>query len=234
MSLGVPVQQTPMFRLAHDEQVLKAYDVVTLRKGLIKRQRGHGTVYVTDARVIFYAQVYPRGTQKASWLFQQTRLEDVSGVFAIVSRRVSLGLAVLILICALATVGTLILVPLAVVFGILTALLIIVAVRDARRRGDVGVVIEARGNGFSPIAFGHVPRERGFLDTLGRLLIFPIAIFLRSYSAHDVVLGDPGDHANDLLHELGALIIDLQTRGTMAYPEWNIVPTRAVGGVVAQ
>jgi hypothetical protein len=226
------------FRLAAGEQVLKEYDVVTLRTGLFKRQRGHGTLYVTDARVVFYAQVYPRGTQKASWLFQQTKLEDISGLFANVSRRLSLGLVVLTLAFTLLTIGTLltiVLIPLAVIFAIITAILVIALVRDSSRRGDVGVVISSRENAYSPIAFGHLPRERGFLDTLGRLLIFPIALFLRSYSALDVVAGDPGDNASELLHELGALIIDLQTRGTMAYPDWNIaVPVGAVGAAVAQ
>ena len=225
------------FRLAHGEQILKAYDVVVLRPGLFKRQRGHGTLYVTDARVVFYAQVYPQGTQKASWVFQQTKLEDISGLSANVSRRLSLGLVVLTLVFGFATLGTLLtlLLPLTVLFGIITALLIMALVRDARRRGDVGVAINSREIGVSPIVFGHDPQERGFLDTMGRLLILPIAIFLRSYTAFDVMAGDPGDDANDLLHELGALIIDLQTRGTMAYPDWNIaVPVGAVGAARAQ
>jgi hypothetical protein len=236
---GITAAGKPLsFRLAHGEQVLKEYDVVTLRTGLFKRQRGHGTLYVTDARVVFYAQVYPRGTQKASWIFQQTKLQDISGLFASVSRRLSLGLVVLTLAFALLTIGTLltvVLIPLAVVFAIVTVLLVIGLVRDSSRRGDVGVVINSRENENSPIAFGHLPRQRGFLDSLGRLLIFPIALFLRSYTAFDVIAGDPGDDAGELLHELGALIIDLQTRGTMAYPEWNIlVPVGAVGAATAQ
>lgn len=235
---GGPVGPQPIsFRLAQGEQVLKTYEVVTLRTGLFKRQRGHGTLYVTDARVVFYAQVYPRGTQKASWLFQQTKLEDISGLYANVSRRISLGLAVLTLFCGLATLVTLfsLLLPLTFLFAVLTVVLIAMVVRDANHRGDVGVVINSRENDNSPIAFGHLPRQRGFLNSVGRLLIFPIALFLRSYSASDVVAGDPADHANDLLHELGALIIDLQTRGTMAYPDWNIpVPAGAVGAARAQ
>ena len=223
------------FRLAHGEQVLKNYDVVTLRPGLFKRQRGHGTLFVTDARVVFYAQVYPRGTQKASSIFQQTKLEDISGLSAHVSRRISLGLVVLTLACGIATVVTLILFPLAVLFAILTVVFAIVLIRDASRGGDVGVVINSRENDNSPIGFGHSPRQRGFLDQFGRLLIFPVALFLRSYSAWDVVAGDPADGAEALLHELGALIIDLQTRGTMAYSEWNIaVPDGAVGAARAQ
>lgn len=225
------------FRLAQGEQVLKSYEVVKLSTGLFQRQRGHGTLYVTDARVIFYVQVYPRGTQKASWLFQQTKLEDISGLSAIVSRRLSLGLAVLTLFFGLATLITLVsgLLPLTFLFAILTVVLVVMVIRDANRRGDVGVIIQSRENDNSPIAFGHLPRQRGFLDTIGRLLILPVALFLRSYSASDVVAGDPADHAEQLLHELGALIIDLQTRGTMAYPEWNIpLPEGAVGAAGAQ
>jgi hypothetical protein len=232
---GVADRRALPFRLAHGEQVLKNYDVVTLRPGLFKRQRGHGTLFVTDARVVFYAQVYPRGTQKASSIFQQTKLEDISGLSAHVSRRISLGLVVLILACGIATLVTLFLIPLAFLFAILTVVFIIVLVRDASRGGDVGVVINSRENDNSPIGFGHNPRQRGFLDSLGRLLIFPVALFLRSYSAWDVVAGDPADDAEALLHELGALLIDLQTRGTMAYPEWNIaVPEGAVGAARAQ
>lgn len=228
-------RQQLQFRLAQGERVLKSYDVVTLQTRLFKHQRGHGTLYVTDARVVFYAQVYPRGTQKASWIIQQTKLEDISGMFAHVSRRISLGLVVLTLFCGFATIGTLTLLPLALLFAALTVIFAIVLFRDANRRGDVGVVIQSRENDNSPIAFGHLPQQRGALDTLGRLLIFPIAIFLRSYNAFDVVAGDPADQANDLLHELGALIIDLQTRGTMAYPAWNIpVPEGAVGAARAQ
>ena len=51
----------------------------------------------------------------------------------------------------------------------------------------MGVAINSREIGNSPIGFGHAPRQRGFLDSLGRLLIFPIAIFLRSYTAFDVM-----------------------------------------------
>ena len=115
--------------------MLKDYDVVTLSTGLFKRQRGHGTLYVTDARVVFYAQVYPRGTQKASWIFQQTNLKDISGLGANVSRRLSLGLVVLTLAFALLTIGTaltIVLIPLAIVFAIVTVLLIVALVRDSQ------------------------------------------------------------------------------------------------------
>ena len=70
----------------------------------------------------------------------------------------------LTLVCGLATLSTLIevLIPEAVIFAILTFAFAFVLVRDATRRGDVGVVINSRENENSPIAFGRLPRQRGF------------------------------------------------------------------------
>ena len=83
--------QPPMFRLAHEESILMRYKTVQLRTGLFKRKRGEGMLFVTSARVVFYASVDPRGGQRASWLLQQTKLEDISGLSAQVSRRLSPG-----------------------------------------------------------------------------------------------------------------------------------------------
>jgi hypothetical protein len=227
--------QAPRFRLAQDEHVLKTYEAVVLRPGLLRRRRGHGTLYVTDARVVFYAWVYPKGTQRQSWLLQQTKLEDISGLYADVSRRVSLGLLVLTAFFGLATLGTLVtlLLPLTVVFAILTVLCAALMMWDAARRGSVNVTIQARGYNASSIAFGHLGGER-FFDQMVRYLFFPILFFVKSYGAGDVATGDPGPDADQLLHELGALILDLQTRGTMSYPHWGITETVGARAVEAQ
>jgi hypothetical protein len=220
--------QAPRFRLAQDEHVLKTYEAVVLRPGLLRRRRGHGTLYVTDARVVFYALVYPRGTQRQSWLLQQTKLEDISGLHADVSRRVSLGLLVLTAFFGLATIGTLVtlVLPLTLLFAILTVLCAALMMWDAARRGSVNIEIQARGYNASSIRFGHLGGER-FFDQMVRYLFFPILFFVKFYGAGDVAAGDPGADADQLLHELGALILDLQTRGTMSYPHWGI--TEAVG-----
>jgi hypothetical protein len=227
--------QAPRFRLAQDEHVLKTYEAVVLRPGLLRRKRGHGTLYVTDARVVFYAWVYPRGTQRQSWLLQQTKLEDISGLHADVSRRVSLGLLVLTAFFGLATLGTLftLLLPLTLLFAILTVLCAALMMWDAARRGSVNVTIQARGYNASSIVFGHLGGER-FFDQLMRYLFFPILFFVRFYGAGDVATGDPGPDADQLLHELGALILDLQTRGTMSYPHWGITEAATVRAVDAQ
>ena len=138
-TFGAPGAGQPQFHLAQDERVLKTYEVVQLRPGLLRRKRGQGTLYVTDARVVFYAWVYKRGTQRESWVFQQTKLEDISGLSAYVTRRISLGLLVLSLafgFAALATLVTLVRCPLFVLFAILAALCIGLLIWDASTPGD--------------------------------------------------------------------------------------------------
>jgi hypothetical protein len=224
------VPSEPRFRLAQDETILKIYEAVQLRTMWLKRKRGQGTLYVTDARLVFYAWVYPRGTQRASWLLQQTKLEDISGLSVYVSRRISLGLLVLTIFFGLSTIGTLLtlLLPFAFIFAILTVICAVALVKDAAKRGSVGVDINSRDDGTSPISFGHGTRL-GFIDTVMRILMLPIMIFVHSYSAFDVVAGDPAEDADRLVHELGALILDLQTRGTLAYEHWGITEAAAPG-----
>ena len=219
-----PGFRPPMFRLAYDETVLKTYETVQLRTGLFKTKRGQGTLFVTSARVVFYAWVNPRGTQRASWLLQQSKLEDISGLSVHVSRRLSPGLLMLSLIFGLATVGTLltvVLIPLAVIFLILTVICLILLIRDAANRGTIGMSIHSRENGYSPIRFGNNGRI-GSVGAIARIFLWPVLIFFPSYSAFDVAAGDPAEDAAQLVHELGALIIDLQTRGTTAYEHWGI------------
>ena len=222
------VPSQPRFRLAQDETILKTYEAVQLRTPWFKRKRGQGSLYVTDARLVFYAWVYPRGTQRASWLLQQTKLEDISGLSVYVSRRISLGLLVLTVFFGLSTIGTLLtlLLPFAFIFAVLTVVCAVALVRDAAKRGSVGVDINSRDDGTSPISFGHGTRL-GFIDTVMRILMLPIMIFVHSYSAFDVVAGDPAEDADRLVHELGALILDLQTRGTLAYEHWGITEAAA-------
>jgi hypothetical protein len=195
----------PPFRLAFDETILKTYEAVVLRTPIFKRIRGRGTLYVTDARVVFHARINPRGTMRASRLIQQTKLEDISGLSASVTRRLSLLLIALTVLFVLAfigalsghsTAGAVICFILAVVFGALLAI-------DARNRGKVAVTIKSRENDNSPIGFGYGAR-------------------LGARNAYDLIRGKPGEDADLLVHELGALILDLQTRGTTAYAHWGI------------
>jgi hypothetical protein len=216
------------FRLAYEELILETYQAVVLRTGILKRRRGFGTLFVTDARVVFYANVPPHGSRRASSLMQQTKLEDISGLTAYVTRRISLGLLLLTACFALATLGTLfvLFIPGTVIFLILTVVCGIFLLVDAANGGKTGVSITSRENGNSPIAFGF-GEHHGIADAIARILMAPILIFFRTYSAFDVLNGDPAEDAERLVHELGALILDLQTRGTTAYEHWGMTEAAA-------
>ena len=212
------------FRLAYDELILKTYRAVVLRSGILKRRRGFGTLYVTDARVVFYATIPPHGTHRASSLMQQTKLEDISGLVAYVTRRISLGLLLLTAFFALAALGSLfvLFIPGTAIFLILMVISGIFLLVDANNGGKTGISIRSRENGDSPIVFGFGGRKGGMADAIARILMAPILIFLHTYSALDVLDGDPAEDAERLVHELGALILDLQTRGTTAYEHWGM------------
>jgi hypothetical protein len=55
-----------------------------------------------------------------------------------------------------------------------------------------------------------------------RFLFFPALLFFRSRTAFDVLLGRPGEDSSAIIAELGALIMDLQTRGTLAGGYWQV------------
>ncbi len=211
------------FRLAYDEIILKKYNAVVLRTAILKRKRGYGTLYVTDARVVFYANVPSRGTHRTSRLMQQTKLENISGLTAFVTRKISLGLLLLTAFFGLFTLITLVtlIIPAAVIFLILTIVCLIFLAIDAANRGQTGVIIKSRESDESPIAFGLGGRT-GVADGIARLLLAPILFFVPTYSAFDVLSGDPAEDADKLVHELGALVLDLQTRGTTAYDHWGM------------
>jgi hypothetical protein len=222
----VPAAGLPSFRLAIDEQVLKTYETVVLRSGLFRRIRGRGLLYVTDARLVFYVEAFSRGAQGSSFLIQEAALASIGGVRAHVSRRMSTGLLLLIMTCGMAFLTSLVTIFIlgVIAFGVLTALLITRLISDSARKGSVGVTVSSRENGASAIEFGRAP-QRTWADAMVSVLLSPVLVFFRRYNATDVLRGDPGADADELLHELGALVLDLQNSGALAYPRWGLAET---------
>jgi hypothetical protein len=204
-------------RLGDGERVLRQYRAVQLRT----RKRGEGTLYVTDARIVFYARAQGRGSQRASALVQQTRLEDVSGLQAFVSRRTNLllilftGFTALFTLISLATGA----IPFFFVFLVLTVIAGAFIFGGAAERGRAGVKIHAR-QAQNAMGFGTFENQRSTLETLLTLFIFPLLLLLRAQNAFDVLLGRPGEDTDLLIAELGALVLDLQNRGEMATAYW--------------
>jgi len=210
-------------RLSQQERVLRQYAAVQLRS----RSKGEGTLYVTDSRVIFYATAKGRGTQRGSMLMQQTNVADITGVAAYTSRRISLGLIFLTGLFALFTLSTLFVAPLfAVIWLIATVVCVIALIGGAARHGSTGVMIFSRDNGRSPINFGTFASRRGWIGSLAQTLGGPFLSVFGVFTVFDVLEGHPGQDTYQIITELGALILDLQTRGDLAYEYYGIGPAQ--------
>jgi hypothetical protein len=205
--------------LADGERIWRQYQVSKL--GTTKQ--GEGSLYVTDARVVYYARARGRGTQRPSALVQQTKIEHITGVQAYVSHRISLLLVGLTCLFGLIAIGSLAAKVFlsAIVFLILTAICVTVLVVEGSKRGSVGVTIYSRAEGPSPINFGRYGR-RGFIGTFFSTLSRPFLTLFGVFTAFDVLVGFPGQDAEAVVAELGALILDLQTRGDLAAGHWAV------------
>jgi hypothetical protein len=213
---GMTLPGSPI-RLGDGERVLRQYRAVQLRS----RKRGEGTLYVTDARIVFFARAQGRGTQRASSLVQQTRLEDVCGLEAFISRRTNLLLLLFTAVMGLSTLESLFKWNFGhfIVFFLITGIALFAVYRGAAERGRAGVRIHARQSENS-MGYGAFENRRSKLETLLTLLIFPLLLLLRAQTAFDVQFGRPGDDSDQLIAELGALVLDLQTRGELAAAYW--------------
>ncbi len=176
---------------------------------------------------MFYAKAKGRGTQRGSMLIQQTNVSDITGMTAYVSRRVSLLLFFLTCIFLLFGLSTLfVLAPVAILWFILAAICIIALLSGAARRGSTGVIISSRNDGHSPISFGTFNTRRGLIGSLMQALGGPFFSVFGIFTVFDVLDGYPGRDSSQIISELGALILDIQTRGDLAYDHYGVDPGR--------
>ncbi|HTD08347.1 MAG TPA: hypothetical protein VK680_05610 [Solirubrobacteraceae bacterium] len=219
--------------LGDGERVWKQYAVTHLPAreilGLrISRATGRGTLFVTNARVLFFATFERRGG-KRSLVLQETQVEHVTGVSAYVSRSFSLFAAVIVCVIGLAglssvlegsTGGGLLLLIIAGFGAFLLS-------QGLGQRGAVGVSIHSGSSQSSPLGFGGETRGGGFFKSLFVSILGPYGQLLTAASgpqdARDLLLALPGPQAEQVVVELGALIADLQSKGDLAGTHWGVI-----------
>jgi len=207
-------------RLGDGEVVWRQYRAIRLRN----RRRGQGTLYVTDARIVFFAWAKGRGAQRISSLVQQVKLEDVSGLAVYVSRRLSTFLLLLGTFFALATIGALVSreLPLTLLFAFFTVICVAALFSEWAEKGQAGVTIHSREADNSPVQFGGAGPRHPVLDKVLSVIFLPLQLILRSWTIRDVLGGRPGDDSDLMIAEMGALVMDLQTRGTFAAGHYGV------------
>lgn len=206
-------------RMGAGERLWRVYQAVQLRS----RAAGEGTLFVTDARIVFFARARGRGTQRPSMLIQQTKLDNVTGLAAYVSRRMSLTLLLLVLFGAFLTLISLVTfnILFLFIFGALTFAGILALAGGAAKRGSTGVIIHSGATDASPIGFGRFDEQRSGIGQLIHAIFGPLFALFGVHTAFDVLIGFPGQDSEEIIGELGALIFDLQSRGSLAEEHWR-------------
>jgi hypothetical protein len=228
---GPPRLPGSPIRLGIDEVLWRYYHVLQMR-GFAK---GTGYLYVTDSRLIFFAYSTGFFLQRPSTLVQETKLEEVTGINTYVTRRVSLallGAAILLGIIGLVCVFSVILILAAPIAWLLSVICFVALLTGHGNVGTTVIRVHSR-HGVSPV---HVGGAEGFGGAFGVMLgalFHPWRFIVGGNTAADVVVyGLPGQNAEEVVADLGALIQDLQTRGETAAPYWQVAlpePSRERG-----
>jgi hypothetical protein len=192
----------------------------------LSRSTGTGTLFVTNARVLFYAS-YERRGGKRSTLIQETQVENVTGLSAFVSRSFSLLAVFILLILGLSGLEALKheAVGEAFVLLLLCGVGVYLMTQGYGQRGSVGVAIHSGSSEKSPLNFGLIDDRRSGFSAVLRSLLGPFSRLIfgaGGQNAFDLLIAPPGPDAEQVVQELGALIGDLRSKGGLAGTHWGI------------
>ena len=215
--------------LGDGERVWREYHVMgfpTIRflGWTLNRAQGTGTLYVTDARLLFYANLTQRRGRRSA-LIQETQLQHITGLQAFVSR--SWSLLGFVTAAVVGLIGLAFLTGgekgLGLVFIVLTVIGIFLLLQGLALRGTVALRVQSGASQSSPLGFGKLgDPHRGLV----RSMLGPFAEILTVTSgprdATDLLIALPGPDADRVIVELGALIADLQAKGNLARTHWRL------------
>jgi hypothetical protein len=209
--------------LAMGETMWRSYEVTQLRSP----RQGHGRLFVTSSRLIFHAQANRRG--RPSLLVLETQIGSITGIRTYVTKRVSrilMFLGILLAIGGLVSLvsGT----ATGVLFLLIGAAMIGYALSRFGRMGTVTIQVYSQQTSMSPVSFGNAWADRGggIVRSFIRGISGPVGILTSLFGAQDAFdfqLGFPGPDAIQAASELGAMVIDLQSKGTLAEAHWNVL-----------
>jgi hypothetical protein len=208
-------------RLGIDEVLWRRYHVLQMG-GLAK---GAGYLYVTNSRVVYFGYSNGFFLQKPSKLVRETKVEEISGISAYVTRRFSFALlwaSIIMGVIGIACVFTLILIPVALVLWLMSFLCFVALLTGRGRVGSTIIGIHSR-HGVSPVHLGGAESIAGTVRSVFGAIFPPWRLILGgTTAAYLTEYGLPAKDADEAVADLGALIQDLQTRGDLAASYWQI------------
>jgi hypothetical protein len=212
ITLATEVDEVP-FNLAHGEQLKAVYPMTKIKAPL---GSGNSLIYVTDARLIYRAR--SRNLLGSGNVIQEIAVADISGTNFVVSRGMSvLGAAMYAWFLLLSLAISFWLSQNGVMYLAFPLLLIVIGLGIWRLFNTrMAFAIHTRQQPGSPIEF-----RLGSETWLRRLLSFVFAPTIWLFGkiglldAQHLSLATPLSTSKDLAEELGALVLDLQNRGTL-------------------
>ena len=207
--------------LALNETIWRVYNVTQLRSV----KQGQGQLVVTSSRLIFHALAQAR--RSGSVLVMETHISTITGMRTYVSNRVMRWLLVVGSLFAL--LGLLALAKRSgagVLFVLIGAGLIALGFSRFGRRGTVTVEVAGQASSDTPVSFGNAWQEQtGFFHRMVRAISGPFGFFTNlfgMYDAFDFTIGIPGPDAMAVAAELGAIVHDIQSKGSLAETHWGV------------
>ncbi len=197
--------------LSEGETLWRTYPILHFRPF---RRSAHGTLFVTDSRIVLRAD--SRKLTGRTSLLEEVNLESVTGFGSYIDRGLGI-LGTLVLIIA-TIVGFLQLVNGNKPSGIIILFLVALVVIASYYYGRLGLQIYCSQATPGPVAFGRFGTSR-FQGLLGPLSI--IGGIIGGVQASDVLYCFPETNADDIVAELGALVFDLNRKGTLAGTQWE-------------
>lgn len=197
--------------LSEGERLWRAYPVLHFRPF---RMRAKGTLYVTDSRIILHTSAMKLTGRTA--LLQEVRLESVTGFGSYIDRGLgALGFLVLILFTV---AGIEQLFSGSKFYGVVLLVIVGLTAFISYRYGRLGLQVFTSQASIGPINFGRFAASR--LQSVFPTLSL-VGGVIGGVQATDVLYCFPEANANEVITELGALVFDLNRKGTLEGSQWE-------------
>lgn len=196
--------------LSEGERLWRSYPMEHFRPF---RRQAHGTLYVTDSRLLLYSTA--RKLSGRTWSLQEVRLESVKGISGNLDRGLGPIGSLLFLLAAIVCLVSLVRGPRAI--GLLLFIFLALVYLISYYYGRIGLVVHTQQVTPGAIAFGH--RRNVRVGVLGPVSTLFFMIF--GITSADVLYCFPERNAEAVILELGALVYDLNRVGSLEGTQWD-------------
>jgi hypothetical protein len=203
------------FTLAHGEVMKSVFPLIRLRRPLGST---HGSLYVTDSRVVYRAEA--KNVVNRSLVSYEVQISDITGFLFSQQLGVSpiAAAAAAVIMLGLLVVGQILLL---ILFAVLVALWVFVSFRSS----DLAfTILERNVAAKDGLSLGKVSAAgRGnLLNSMWRLLTWPLLNIMSQIGfldAQDAYAKASASESRQMFDTIGGLILDLQSRGALGEAE---------------